>query len=57
MDRARKRLISMVNVFVRVQENGIGQTHALFYEAYAAFLEMKGNYPTVGAIYQEGIDR
>lgn len=40
-----------------LQEHGIGQDHALFYEAYAAFLELKGNYAAGAAVYQAGIDR
>ena len=40
-----------------LKENEIGQEHALFYIAYATFLELKGNYASADKVYQQGINR
>jgi hypothetical protein len=44
-------------VFTYLKENEIGQEHALFYIAYATFLELKGNYAGADKVYQQGINR
>ncbi len=46
-----------VCVCVLVQEKGIGQEHALFYEAYATYFELRGNCPAAEAVYTDGIQR
>lgn len=39
------------------QENNIGQDHALYYEAYATFLELRGHYAKAEAEFEAGINR
>ena len=39
------------------QENEIGLDHALYYIAYATYLEFRGNYAKADAVYQQGINR
>lgn len=39
------------------QDRGIGRDLALLYEAYATFLELKGNFPRADLVYQEGVNR
>jgi hypothetical protein len=41
----------------RSQHHGIGQEYALFYEARAAFLELRGNFKLALAVYEAGITR
>ena len=40
-----------------MQENDIGQDFALFYMAYAAFMELRGNFGKAEAIFQKGLER
>ena len=40
-----------------LQENEIGQNHALFYMAYAAFMELRGNFGKAEAVFEMGLDR
>ena len=39
------------------QENGIGQDFALYYLAYAAYMELRGNFSKADAIFQRGLER
>ena len=39
------------------QEKDIGQKLALFYEAYASFLELRRAHSNARAVYQDGIAR
>ncbi|KIY98307.1 checkpoint serine/threonine-protein kinase [Monoraphidium neglectum] len=45
------------DVFLFLQDRGIGRDLALLYEAYATFLELKGAFPRADLVYQSGIDR
>lgn len=45
------------DVFCFLKENDIGQDHALYYVAYATYLEARGGYAKADAVYQQGIDR
>jgi len=45
------------DVFVFLQDRGIGRDLALLYEAYATFLELKGAFPRADLVYQDGINR
>lgn len=45
------------SVFLFLEDHSIGRDHALFYEAYAAYLELKGNFSQAELVYQEGINR
>lgn len=45
------------DVFLYLEDQGIGRDHALLYEAYAAYLELKGNYSQAELVYQEGVNR
>ena len=42
------------DIFSFLETNSIGQKHTLFYEAYAAFLEIKGAYKKAAAVYDRG---
>lgn len=42
---------------MRAQDRGIGRDLALYYEAYATFLELKGAYPRADLVYGEGVAR
>lgn len=42
---------------VHIQENRIGQDFALYYLAYATYLELRGSFATADGIYQEGLSR
>jgi checkpoint serine/threonine-protein kinase len=44
-------------VFLFLEDHNIGRDHALFYEAYAAYLELKGNFSQADLVYQEGVKR
>eukprot|EP00271_Cylindrocystis_brebissonii_P022775 TRINITY_DN8896_c0_g2_i1.p1 TRINITY_DN8896_c0_g2~~TRINITY_DN8896_c0_g2_i1.p1 ORF type:complete len:1258 (+),score=233.30 TRINITY_DN8896_c0_g2_i1:115-3888(+) len=44
-------------IFQFLEANSIGQSHALFYEAYATFLELKRNYALANDIYSLGRSR
>ena len=39
------------------QENSIGQEFALYYLAYATYLELRGNFATAETVFQEGLSR
>ena len=39
------------------QENGIGQDFALFYIAYAAYLELRGNFAKAEAVFEAGLEK
>lgn len=41
----------------RAQHHEIGQGYALFYEARAAFLELRGNFSLAHGVYERGISR
>jgi checkpoint serine/threonine-protein kinase len=43
------------DIFKFLQANDIGQRHTLFYEAYAAFLEIRGTFPKAQEVYERGI--
>lgn len=45
------------SVFLFLEDHSIGRDHALFYEAYAAYLELKGNFSQAELVYQEGVNR
>jgi hypothetical protein len=40
-----------------LQENDIGQDFALFYSAYAAYLELRGSFEKAEAVFQTGLKR
>ena len=40
-----------------LQEHGIGQDFAMYYIAYAAFSELRGNFSRAESIYQQGLER
>jgi hypothetical protein len=40
-----------------MQEHGIGQDFAMYYIAYAAFSELRGNFTRAESIYQQGLER
>jgi len=40
-----------------LQENDIGQDFALFYTAYAAYLELRGSFEKAEAVFQTGLKR
>ena len=40
-----------------MQENGIGQDFALYYLAYATYLELRGNFSKADATFQTGLLR
>lgn len=44
------------DVFKFLKANDIGQTHALFYECYASFLEMKKAYKLADEVYKRGVE-
>lgn len=44
-------------MFLFLEDHNIGRDHALFYEAYAAYLELKGNFSQADLVYQEGVKR
>lgn len=44
-------------IVLALQENGIGQDFALYYLAYAAYMELRGNFPKADAIFQSGLER
>jgi hypothetical protein len=39
------------------QDKGIGQDQALYYTAYATFLEMRGAHARAGEVYADGLAR
>ena len=43
------------DIFTFLVTNDIGQKHTLFYEAYAAFLEIKGAYTRAAQVYDRGV--
>ncbi len=43
------------DIFKFLEANDIGQRHALFYEAYAAFLEIRGAYARAHEVYDRGV--
>ncbi len=45
------------DVFLFLQDKGIGQTHALFYEAYATYHELRGNCAAAATVFEQGISR
>eukprot|EP00775_Hariotina_reticulata_P004959 gene4959-5200_t len=45
------------DVFLFLESRDIGRDHALLYEAYATYLELKGNYQQADLVFQEGINR
>lgn len=40
-----------------LQENNIGQDFALYYLAYAAYMELRGSFTKADAIFQDGLAR
>jgi len=50
------RIVQCV-IACNLQDASIGQGFALFYEAYAAFLELKGNFARADLVYLEGIQQ
>jgi checkpoint serine/threonine-protein kinase len=45
------------DVFKFLKENEVGQSHALFYIAYATFLELRGSYSAADNVFQQGLNR
>lgn len=45
------------DVFSYLRENNIGQGHALYYIAYATYLELRKNFGRADTMYQQGINR
>ncbi|KXZ53625.1 CKS2 protein [Gonium pectorale] len=45
------------DVFLFLKEKGIGQDFALYYEAYATYFELKGNFQSADAVYLDGVQR
>jgi checkpoint serine/threonine-protein kinase len=45
------------DVFLYLEDQGIGQQHALLYEAYATYLELRGAFSQAELVYQEGVNR
>jgi Mad3/BUB1 homology region 1 len=45
------------DVFKFLKENEVGQSHALFYIAYATFLELRGSYAAADNVFQQGLNR
>ena len=43
------------DIFKFLQANDIGQKHTLFYEAYAAFLEIRGAFKQANEVYDRGV--
>ena len=43
------------DIFKFLQANDIGQRHTLFYEAYAAFLEIRGAFKHATEVYDRGV--
>ena len=43
------------DIFKFLQANDIGQRHTLFYEAYAAFLEIRGAFKQATEVYDRGV--
>jgi hypothetical protein len=39
------------------QDKGIGLDHALYYEAYATYLELRGSCAAAETLYEQGIAR
>ena len=52
----RKKYVCMREAH-SLQEHGIGQDFAMYYIAYAAFSELRGNFSRAESIYQQGLDR
>lgn len=50
-------LIDPSDVFNYMHDQGIGTSHALFYENWAALLETGMNYKKADEVYQIGIAR
>lgn len=48
---------SLDKSFCTLQENSIGLDHALYYIAFATYLEFRGNYAKADSVYQQGINR
>ena len=42
---------------LHAQDKDIGRDFALYYEAYATYFELRGNYQSADAVYQEGVNR
>lgn len=42
--------------WIAMQEHGIGQEFAMYYIAYAAFSELRGNFTRAESIYQQGLE-
>lgn len=40
-----------------LQDQGIGQDFALYYIAYATYLELKGNFAKAEAVYELGLEK
>ena len=45
------------NLYLLLQENDIGQDFALFYIAYAAYLELRGSFEKAESVFQSGLKR
>lgn len=42
---------------ILLQENSIGQDFALYYLAYATYLELRGSFAQADSVFQEGLTR
>ena len=40
-----------------MQEHDIGQDFALYYTAFATYLELRGSFAKAGAVYEAGLER
>ena len=49
--------LGIQNIQYVIQDNEIGQNHALFYMAYSAFMELRGNFGKAEAIFEMGLNR
>lgn len=49
--------VSSASGATALQKHDIGQDLALFYIAYAAFLELRRNYGKAEAVFKSGLDR
>jgi uncharacterized membrane protein len=50
-------LLLLLALGVCAQSRSIGADLALFYEAYATWLELRGAYAKAAAVYTEGLQR
>jgi Mad3/BUB1 homology region 1 len=49
--------LAILALLIFAQDHNIGQDFALFYIAYATYLELKGNFGKADAVYKLGLER